>query len=205
MLSIWLTENSGVKSFPSATFFWNGSERPVATVPGCSPTTSVPWRLSSSARLRVTMFCAALEIRYEYQPPRRLSLTLPTRALRFAMMDCGRPLTPLVLIIGASACASSSGAIVFMRKLYSIHSGVTALRLRSGMVTSSASSVAFPWRMPATLRSMSTRSNPSPDICSGTPARAAASRRSAETLGLRFGARATGSALQTQRRGGAPR
>ena len=95
--SFW-TEYLGVKSFPSGTFPWKGLDKLLSTVPGCSPTiiAFLLRLLISIAAFLITIFRAALEARYAYQPPSWLSEMLPTRADnvantdRFSLFNLGR-------------------------------------------------------------------------------------------------------------------
>ena len=63
---------------------WNGADRLVSVVPGCKPTMTTERfnRAHSIAKFFNNIFKAALLERLEYQPPSRLSLMLPTLAVK---------------------------------------------------------------------------------------------------------------------------
>ncbi len=85
--------HSASNNFPSFTFPQNASLNPVFTVPGCNPTHTAfsplvlcKWR----SNVFTIWLTAALDARYEYQPPRPLlSLMEPTRADMRARVACG--------------------------------------------------------------------------------------------------------------------
>ncbi|MFW8634924.1 hypothetical protein [Cribrihabitans pelagius] len=70
-----------MNSFPPAPPCWNRRDSVLSEVPGCRPATIAPGllRAVSIAVLRRIMFSAALEARWEYQPPSWLSELLLTR------------------------------------------------------------------------------------------------------------------------------
>ena len=75
--------NSGLNSLSSFTFPQNSLLRPVLTVPGCNDIAIAfsPDRVCNRlSNVLVSWFTAALELRYENHPPRRLSVMDPTRA-----------------------------------------------------------------------------------------------------------------------------
>jgi hypothetical protein len=80
---IFSTENSGENNFSTGVLPQNSSLSPVFTVPGCRLThiaLSPHLCLKKISTLFAILFTAALLARYEYQPPRELSLVEPTRA-----------------------------------------------------------------------------------------------------------------------------
>ncbi len=91
----------------------NGADNAVATVPGCKAmqSASEDRRANSTAAVRTSWLRAALDARYEYQPPSRLSPMLPTRAdsvAKTALPDRGKR--------GSTCFMISAGPIAFSAK-----------------------------------------------------------------------------------------
>ena len=146
-----LAESAGANNLDGSTRPANGFDNNVSTVPGCSATKidSGRRRDCSMERVRMSILSADFDIRYEAQPPSRLSLILPTRAESAAN-------TALWWLrsLGRKCFATNAGPMVFTANTSSNASAV-----RPRIVFSGCRSLPR-CRMPLATMTRSSRSSP---------------------------------------------
>ena len=124
--------------FSGGVRFEYGRESPVSTVPGCRPTTMDCGRSRACSMESVfsSMFNAAFDARYEYQPPSRLSPMLPTRADNAAKTVL-EPLRSL----GRKCFATIAGPTALMARTWESFSASSSRMLFSGLSVSPDQSI----------------------------------------------------------------
>mmetsp|Transcript_11626 Transcript_11626/g.50112 ORF Transcript_11626/g.50112 Transcript_11626/m.50112 type:complete len:334 (+) Transcript_11626:128-1129(+) len=177
--------NSVVNSFSGGTFFLNGADRSVSTVPGCNKM-KLTWCFflpNSMAQFFVSWFSAVLDALYEYHPPSPLSPMELTLADKFATIAGGPEPSATDLAVasissGENALATSVGPIAFTLNDRIIAASSKRAMLVSGVISPLTCSTA------AVCTTTSTRPCAAPIVSAADAMEAESSTSSLTTVSL---------------------